>query len=817
MLPAFASDVGRRWGTMTQYGGLVGSTVGTISLSNVGISASGLIAGGATIYTFAAGSGKLTFAGAGGHVTLVGAPSINSGAFVPRANEFRVNSQTASNQLESDVTALTTGGFVVVWKDENASGDGNGASVKGQRYDALGTPVGGEFLINTQTTGNQVTPKVSSLDGGGFVVTWSDASGVSDGSFSSVQAQIFGAAGNKIGTEFLVNTATISTQSGPDITRLTGGGFVVTWSDLNGIDVKVQVYDSSGGKVGGELLVNPQTAGLQLAPRIAGLADGGFVIAWQDTPVGQGWHSIKAQIYSAAGAKIGSEFPVDTATAGSKASPDLVGLSGGGFVAVWNDNVNSGNIKAQLFDAGGAKVGGELLVSTQTSSQSNPAVTALATGGFVVTWADLTNVLDGDIRAQVFNSTGTKYGAEFLVNSPAAAFQNFPAIAGLTDGGYVVTWSDFGATLGGSTNPDIKAVIYQPGPAAGTTGDDDILAPSGSSVVDGLGGTDTIRFAFKLTDASVSYVGNRVMIDGPGGIHTSLSGFEKYVFTDGTVNNADGDALVDDLFYYSKYRDVWNAHVDADAHYHLVGWHEGRDPNAFFSTSFYRALNPDVKAAGIDPLVHFHQVGWQEGRTPSLTFSLAKYLGANPDVAAAHTDPLWHFLAVGASEGRQPSAPSNLLKPNGFDAVYYLVNNPDVAAAGVDPFFHFQNVGWKEGRDPNALFDTSGYLATYTDVAAAHINPFDHYNAAGWKEGRDPSVNFDTSAYLGDLPGRRRREHQSTDALYRGRPAGGPLAVRRRCVGVIASGTAQPGGSRSELRHRAGVPHAQRDEGSSPG
>ena len=56
------------------------------------------------------------------------------------------------------------------------------------------------------------------------------------------------------------------------------------------------------------------------------------------------------------------------------------------------------------------------------------------------------------------------------------------------------------------------------------------------------------------------------------------------MFTDGTVDNNDGDPLVDDLFYYSQNHDVWNAHVDADAHYHTFGWHEGRDPNAFFST-----------------------------------------------------------------------------------------------------------------------------------------------------------------------------------------------------------------------------------------
>jgi len=286
----------------------------------------------------------------------------------------------------------------------------------------------------------------------------------------------------------------------------------------------------------------------------------------------------------------------------------------------------------------------------------------------------------------------------------------------------------------------------------GTPGDDSYVAQAGATSIDAFGGIDTVSFNFKLTDATITFSGNQVIVDGPGGTsHTVLTGFEIYKFTDGTVNNNDGDALVDDLFYYSRYHDVWNAHVDADQHYHHYGWHEGRDPDAFFSTSTYLSLNPAVKAAGVDPLVQFDQGGWKNS-DPSIAFDNNAYLNANPDVKAAQADPLEHFLANGAQEGRQPIAPTELLSANGFDYVYYLQHNPDVAAAHVDPFQHFETVGWKEGRNPNALFDTNGYLAAYGDVAAAHINPLDHYNVSGWHEGRDPSVNFDTTDYLSHYP-----------------------------------------------------------------
>ena len=286
----------------------------------------------------------------------------------------------------------------------------------------------------------------------------------------------------------------------------------------------------------------------------------------------------------------------------------------------------------------------------------------------------------------------------------------------------------------------------------GGPGADTLIGGPGADTLIGGPGMDTAHFNFNLTDATVSFSGNHVIVDGPSGSHTVLTGVETFLFTDGTVNDNDGDPLVDDLFYYSHNHDVWNAHVDADQHYHQYGWHEGRDPNAFFSTSFYLSLNQDVKQAGVDPLVHFDQFGWREGRQPSAAFDDAAYLAANPDVAAARVDPLAHFLQFGQGEGRQPTALTSLIGPHGFDYVFYLQHNPDVQAAEVDPFQHYQNFGWKEGRNPNALFDTNGYLAANPDVANAHINPLDHYDQYGWREGRDPSPAFDTTEYLSHYP-----------------------------------------------------------------
>jgi hypothetical protein len=108
----------------------------------------------------------------------------------------------------------------------------------------------------------------------------------------------------------------------------------------------------------------------------------------------------------------------------------------------------------------------------------------------------------------------------------------------------------------------------------------------------------------------------------------------------------------DNAYYLANNPDVEAAGVDPFVHFQTTGWHEGRNPNAYFDVQGYLAENPDVAAAGVNPLDHFHDSGWREGRNPSPWFDLSKYLAANPDVAAANIDPLLHFLQTGKDEGR---------------------------------------------------------------------------------------------------------------------------------------------------------------------
>jgi len=88
----------------------------------------------------------------------------------------------------------------------------------------------------------------------------------------------------------------------------------------------------------------------------------------------------------------------------------------------------------------------EFQINTYTTSdQRTGSITSLSDGGFVVTWGSYGQ--DGDdwgIFGQRFDSSGNTLGSEFQINTYTTNWQYIPSIAGLSDGGFVVTWRSDG-------------------------------------------------------------------------------------------------------------------------------------------------------------------------------------------------------------------------------------------------------------------------------------------------------------------------------------------------------------------------------------
>ncbi|MCB1746540.1 MAG: hypothetical protein KDK06_05150, partial [Gammaproteobacteria bacterium] len=371
---------------------------------------------------------------------------------VPVFGETQVNSYVPDNQIEPAMAALSDGGWVTVWRSEGQ--DGAVAGVFGQRYDANGVAVGPEFLVNTNTTNDQYQPAVTGLTGGGFVVTWTDDSGL-DGSGLGIFGQRYDATGAAVGGEFQVNTSSSSTQSESSVAALSDGGFVVAWTDYftnydgSGAGIAGQRYDAAGNAVGSEFVVNTgNTTGNQVTPQVVGLAGGGFVATWTDQSgsTAPGWESF-ARVFDAGGNGLADAFRVNTTTASSQYNPSVGALAGGGFVIAWRDDGardGSGEaVYAQMFSATGVLQGGEFRVNETTpNSQFDPQVVGLDTGGFVIVWED-NNGTDGSgsgVFGQQYDALGNRVDGEFQVNTEFSSTQDQATLAALPGGNFVVGW-----------------------------------------------------------------------------------------------------------------------------------------------------------------------------------------------------------------------------------------------------------------------------------------------------------------------------------------------------------------------------------------
>jgi Ca2+-binding RTX toxin-like protein len=307
------------------------------------------------------------------------------------------------------------------------------------------TKWGEVFLVNTTTKGDQFSPTITGLANGRFVAAWFDEVG-NKAQHGVVRVQVFNTDGGKAGGEFRINSTTKGDQFEPTISDLADGRFVVAWTDDSG-DARAQIFHGDGSKSGGEFRVNTATKGYQFDPTITGLADGRFVVAWSDDSGKTNVFDVRAQIFNPNGSKSGGEFLVNTATPGSQTDPAITGLADGRFVAAWVDlgvDEHTRGIRAQIFNANGGKSGGEIVVKAVIDSDSriNPTITGLINGNFVVTWTGdpLVELGPPTVRAQVFSADGSKSGVEFMVATTADE-QPFTATTGLADGRFVIVWN----------------------------------------------------------------------------------------------------------------------------------------------------------------------------------------------------------------------------------------------------------------------------------------------------------------------------------------------------------------------------------------
>ena len=449
------------------------------------------------------------------------------------AADFQVNTYTASNQAYAAVARAGDGAFVVVWGSSGP--DGNSDGIFGQRFDSSGARVGGEFLVNTYTTGAQQYPAIAMSPAGAFLVTWRGAYD-QDGSSDGVFGRHFDSTGGPQATEFRVNEQTMFAQRSPAVAVDDQGDFVVVWESqepgyASSSNIFARRYDSTGAPLSGELRVNTFTLLTQRYPAVAADADGDFVVTWDSRDQdgdSAGNYGVFARRYTSDGAAAGGEFQVNVYTAGGQFFSAVAAADSGGFVVAWQsyqDGSGSG-VVGRRFDSMGAAIGGELQINAHTTgNQRKPDLAGASAGDFLVTWTDgaRDGGLDG-IFARRFASDGSPLTADFQVNAYTTNYQRTPDLALGDDGGFVVAWQSqeqdgFAFGVFASLAPALPLLDIDGDGAVSALSDGvltlrDLFGFTGATLTTGAVGMDCVRCAAPAIETYFDDFGDQFDADG---------------------------------------------------------------------------------------------------------------------------------------------------------------------------------------------------------------------------------------------------------------------------------------------------------------
>jgi len=314
----------------------------------------------------------------------IAGPSTTVEAYPPQHHEPVV----AMNSKSESIVAWTSSGF--------------DTSVYARRYDRNGSALVPDLIVANESY-YESSPSIAVWPDDRFIIAWSDCrENYDDG---NVFAQVHDRSGNRQGPRLNIAEGP-NDQRMPVVAILPDSGFVVSWWETRGNQVKFQRYDSYAGKAGDEV-----TAFLVPGIRYYAMAtnpDGDIVLALVSMIGAPGPTSLSARFFGHDGGSNGTEVVLVPSTDEYITPPSIAAGAGGDFLVAWGDG--SENSTACRLAPDGSIPGTNL-----SFAGANPGVAALSTGGFVAaTLEDMKNV-----SLQRFDRDGSKAGPAW---SPGAGY-----------------------------------------------------------------------------------------------------------------------------------------------------------------------------------------------------------------------------------------------------------------------------------------------------------------------------------------------------------------------------------------------------------
>lgn len=420
--------------------------------------------------------------------------SIYCNSYSQLVRDFRVNDDTTNTQqLRAMLGAADNGNFIILWTDRREGY--YEAKDFFQRYNSLCKPIGRNVKLQTpkppkshaftvrrdgsfvyawtdtskcymrifDSTGNQVGNTIIASDSNKFTRFLYSANEVSLSSdkngniiigmtysvlgkdTSYLYIQRFDRFGNKKDTNIRVNNFTGNNEP-PDHSAITtrgDGSFIITWQGTIdfGFDIYMQMFDSSGHKLGQNRKVNDDNYldNFQYKPSISSDSIGNFIIAWEDPRVTMGtmW-SIYAQLYNPDGSLYGANFLVDSLNIGiNDITAKVCKRRDGKYIIGWNFNPYANQFKkpqCQRFNQQNQKFGSMFYVPKTAPDTAKYLDDMILAGDKIITvWEDTrTGAYEtSDIYCNIlsFTNPDSTVGINKISNEvpqECKLYQNFP-------------------------------------------------------------------------------------------------------------------------------------------------------------------------------------------------------------------------------------------------------------------------------------------------------------------------------------------------------------------------------------------------------
>jgi hypothetical protein len=374
---------------------------------------------------------------------------ILSPVFLFSQKEFLVNTCSDNTQRWSAVDKDSIGNYYIVWQSLNQVSSSSKSDIYLQQFNSNDVKVGREVLVNDIVTHNQEKPDIATNPDGKSVAVWASYTDLQ--LMYDIKARIFNQ-NTPQGSEILINTTTLNTQSNPAVAIRSNGEFVIAWDSWNqdGGDrgVYAQRFDATGNKVGTEFRANTTIAFSQAKPRVKYFSDGKLVIIWESFKQDGSGYGMYGRIFNSDGTAYTNEFQINTYTMDYQWYGDVDVFSDDSFIAVWcswEQDGDDGGIYIQRFSSAGIKVGGETRINKTTAQyQWLPRIKKLSGKNVALVWSSWEQ--DGDregIMSIFIDENNQSYTTEAMVNKYSESFQWEPDFIVTADDEILVVWTSW--------------------------------------------------------------------------------------------------------------------------------------------------------------------------------------------------------------------------------------------------------------------------------------------------------------------------------------------------------------------------------------